>query len=169
VFWEEMKERCFKEKKPPEAEKSKDAKVKGKKNLGVAVAPKDMEVDNTIVEGEKEIMMVEVTWMQPYLAYLQNKELLDNQVKARRIALRSKAFRVVNDELYKRSITIVVQQCVTPVEGQAILKDMQEGICGHRASYRVITTKAFRGGFYWLTDVEVMHIKCIHELCPLSY
>ena len=113
-----------------------------------------MEVDSTAVEGIKEVMMVEVTWMQPYLAYLQNKELPDNQVEARRIARRSKAFRVVNGELYKRSITGVLQRCITPMEGKAIRKDIHEGICGHHASYRAITAKAFRAGFYWLTTVE---------------
>ena len=92
--------------------------------------------------------------MQPYLAFLQNKELPDNQVEARRIARCSKAFRVVNGELYKRSITGVLQWCVTPMEGQAILKDIHERICGHHASYRAITAKASRVGFYWLTAVQ---------------
>lgn len=40
------------------------------------------------------------------------------------------------------------------MEGQAILKDIHERICGHHASYRAITAKAFRAGFYWLTAVE---------------
>ena len=84
--------------------------MKGKKNSGATIAPDDMEVESTAVERIKEVMMVEVTWMQPYLAYLQNKELPDNQVEARWIARHSKAFRVVNGELYKRSITGVLQQ-----------------------------------------------------------
>jgi hypothetical protein len=40
------------------------------------------------------------------------------------------------------------------MKGQAILKDIHEGICGHHTSYRAITAKAFRAGFYWLTVVE---------------
>jgi hypothetical protein len=92
--------------------------------------------------------------MYPYSAYLQNKELSDNRVEAGRIARCSKAFRVVDGELYKRSITGVLHRCVTLVEGQTILKDIHEGIFGHHASYRAITTKAFRAGFYWLTPVK---------------
>jgi hypothetical protein len=53
--------------------------------------------------------MIEVTWMQPYLAYLLNKELPDNHVEARRITRRSKAFRVIEGRLYKRSILGVLQ------------------------------------------------------------
>jgi hypothetical protein len=113
-----------------------------------------MEVDTTTTEATKEVIMVEVTWMQPYLAYLLNKDLPDNQVEAQGIARRSKAFRVVKGELYKRSITGILQLCVTPMEGQAIIKDIHEGICGHHTSYRAITAMAFRAVFYWLTDVE---------------
>jgi hypothetical protein len=87
----------------------------------------DMEVDTTATEGANESMMVEVTWMQTYLAYLLNKELPQNQVKERRIARRSKAFSVVKDELYKRSITGVRQRCVTPMEGKLSSRTYTKG------------------------------------------
>jgi hypothetical protein len=45
---------------------------------------------NTI-EAE-EVMMVEETWMQPYLAYMINKTLPKDTVEARRTIRRSKAF-----------------------------------------------------------------------------
>jgi hypothetical protein len=99
-------------------------------------------------------MMIEVTWMQPYLAYMLHKQLPEDIVKARRIIWRSKAFVVVKGELYKKSISRVPQRCVTPQEGQVILHDIHAGICGHHASSRAIAAKAFRAGFYWLTKVE---------------
>jgi hypothetical protein len=61
---------------------------------------------------------------------------------------------VVKGELYKRSISGVLQRCVTPQEGQAILKDIHAGICGHHTSSQAIAAKAFRAGFYGLTAVE---------------
>jgi hypothetical protein len=33
----------------------------------------------------KEIMMIEETWMQPYLAYMINKQLTEDAVEAKRI------------------------------------------------------------------------------------
>ena len=75
-------------------------------------------------------------------------------MEARRVARRSKAFAVIKGELYKRSISGVLQRCVTPDEGKIILKDIHEGICGHHASSRAIAAKAFRAGFYWLTAVQ---------------
>jgi hypothetical protein len=99
-------------------------------------------------------MMVEVTWMQPYLAYMINKTLPEDVVEARRIVRRSKVFVVVQGKLYKKSITGVLQRCVTPQEGQVILKDIHAGVCGHHTSSGAIAFKAFRAGFYWLTAIE---------------
>jgi hypothetical protein len=47
-----------------------------------------------------------------------------------------------------------LQLCVTPQEGQDILKDILAGVCGHHASSRAIAAKAFHAGFYWLTAIE---------------
>jgi hypothetical protein len=86
----------------------------------------------------EEVMMIEETWMQPYLAYMINKTLPEDTVEARRIIRRSKAFFIVQEKLYKKSITGVLQRCVTPQEGQEILKDIHVGVCGHHASSRVV-------------------------------
>jgi hypothetical protein len=99
-------------------------------------------------------MMIEETWMQPYLAYMINKALPEDTVEAKRIIRQSKAFVVLQGKLYKKSITNVLQRCVTPQEGQDILRDIHAGVCGHHASSRAIAAKAFRAGFYWLTAIE---------------
>jgi hypothetical protein len=59
-------------------------------------------------------MMIEETWMQPYLAYMVNKTLPEDTVEAKRIIRRSKAFVVLQGKMYKKSITGVLQRCVTP-------------------------------------------------------
>jgi hypothetical protein len=105
------------------------------------------------VEPE-EVIMVEVTWIQPYLAYMVNKTLPEDVVGARRIVRRSKAFVVLQGKLYNKSITGVLQRCITPQEGQIILKDIHAEVHGHHASSRAIAPKAFHAGFYWLTAIE---------------
>jgi hypothetical protein len=102
----------------------------------------------------EEVMMIEEMWMQPYLAYMINKALPEDTVEAKRIIRRSKAFVVLQGKLYKKSINGVLQRCVTPQEGQDILRDIHAGVCGHHASSRAITAKAFHAGFYWLTAIE---------------
>jgi hypothetical protein len=145
VFWEEIIESSIKNSKnstsgEPTQHPTTDS---GAHNSGT----------RSISEPE-EVMMIEETWMQPYLAYMINKTLPEDTVEARRIIRRSQAFIVVQGKLYKKSITCILQRCVTPQEGQEILKDIHAGVCGHHASSRAIAAKAFRAGFYWLTTIK---------------
>jgi hypothetical protein len=75
VFWEEIVERS----------------IKGSK-IGA----------ESIAEPE-EVMMIEETWMQPYLAYMMNKTLPEDTVEARRIVWRSKAFVVLQENYTRRA------------------------------------------------------------------
>ena len=51
------------------------------------------------------IMAVIAPWTEPFLAYLNRKELPEDQKEARRIVRRSKAYKVHEGELYKKSTT----------------------------------------------------------------
>jgi hypothetical protein len=145
VFWEEIIERSIKDSKsstPGEPNQHPTTgSGAGKPEIGSTAEP----------EG---VMMIEETWMQPYLAYMMNKTLPEDTVEAQRIIRRSKAFVILQGKLYKKSITCVLQRCITPQEGQDILKYIHAGVCGHHASSRAIAAKAFRAGFYWLTAIE---------------
>jgi ribonuclease HI len=145
VFWEKIIERSIKNNKTLTTEEQGQHQTTGsgagKPGKGSTAEP-------------EEVMMIEETWMQPYLAYMINKALPEDTVEARRIIRRSKAFIVLQGKLYKKSITGVLQRCVTPQEGQEILKDIHAGVCGHHASSRAIVAKAFRAGFYWLIAIE---------------
>jgi hypothetical protein len=138
VFWEEIIKRL----------------IKNIKSLATTTGSGAGEkTDRSTPEPEK-VMMIEETWMQPYLAYMINKKLPEDVVEAKRITRRSKAFVMLQGKLYKKSITGILQQCVTPREGQVILKDIHAGVCGHHASSRAIASKSFRAGFYWLTAIK---------------
>jgi ribonuclease HI len=105
VFWEEIVERSIKNSKTSTTEEQGQHQTTG---LGAN--------KKGTVEPE-EVMMIEETWMQPYLAYMVNKTLPEDTVQAKRIIWRSKAFVVLQGKLYKRSITGVLQRCITPQEG----------------------------------------------------
>jgi hypothetical protein len=75
----------------------------------------------------------------------------------------SKAFTIIQGELYKRSTTGVLQRCIAPEDGITLLRDMNEGTCGHHASSRTLVAKAFCSGFYWLLALH--DAKNIIERC----
>ena len=95
-----------------------------------------------------EVMMIEPSWTQLYIAYLLSKRLPDDPTDTRHIARRSKAFIVINGELYEHNITGVLQRCVSLADGKAVLLDIHEGTCGHHAGSRTLVAKALRAGFF---------------------
>jgi ribonuclease HI len=93
VFWEEIMERSIKS--------SKTSTMEGQ--------PTGSGAGKASVAEPEEVMIIEETWMQPYLAYMINKTLPEDTVEAKRIIRRSKAFVVLQGKLYKKSISGVLQ------------------------------------------------------------
>jgi hypothetical protein len=93
------------------------------------------------------VILVEAVWRKPYLAYLIRGELPEDTIHHRQIMQRSKAFTIIQGELYKRSTT----------------RDIHEGTCGHHTSSRTLVAKAFHSGFYWLSALH--DAKNIVEWC----
>jgi hypothetical protein len=85
-FWEEIIERSIKNRKNSTSGEPTQHPTMGsganKSGTGSTAEP-------------EEVMMIEETWMQPYLAYMINKTLPEDTVEARRIIRRSKAFVIV--------------------------------------------------------------------------
>lgn len=95
-----------------------------------------------------EIMAVIALWTEPFLAYLTRQELPEDQNEARCVVRRSKAYKVHEGELYKKSITGVLQRCISEEEGRNLLAEIHAGLGGHHAAARVLVSKAFHTGFY---------------------
>ena len=90
-------------------------------------------------------------WTVPYLTYMTQGELPEDETLARQITRQSKSMTIVNGELRHRSVTGAFQRCVSPEEGCEILREIHEGDCGHHVGSKSLMDKAFRHGFYWLT------------------
>jgi hypothetical protein len=73
VFWEEIIERSIKNNKTSTTEEQAQHQATG---LGAG---------NGSTAEPKEVMMIEETWMQKYLAYMINKTLPEDKVEAKRI------------------------------------------------------------------------------------
>jgi hypothetical protein len=136
VFFEEIFERSVKIKPatdPALATRPGARPVNTAPTAGAADVPKDAAT----------VMLVEATWTRPYLAYLTRGELPEDPIHRRQVMRRSKAFTIINGELYKRSTTGVLQRCIAQEDGIALLWEIHEGTCGHHACSRTLVAKAF--------------------------
>jgi ribonuclease HI len=136
--------------------------------LSVLGTSQPMEIDYVLVEVMEVDQPVftarEVpSWAQPIMDFLVDGRLPADEAEARRVMRRSKAYIIINKEIYKRSATGVLQRCVESAEGQEMLWEIHQGECGHHASSRALVSKAFRHGFYWpmaLQEAEDLVRKC---------
>lgn len=125
----------------------------------MTVEPMDIDVPDEPIFTTRPVP----AWAQPIMSYLKDGNLPEEEVSARRIQRRAKAYIIINGELYKRSVTNVLQRCVEPEEGQKILQDIHQGECGHHASSRTLVGKVFQHVFYWpsaLQEAEDIVRKC---------
>ena len=72
-------------------------------------------------------------WARPIMSYMVDGTLPEDPTEARRVQRRAKAYTIINMELYKRSVTMVLQRCVDPEEGREMLLEIHQGECGHHA------------------------------------
>jgi ribonuclease HI len=117
--------------------------------------PSAPEGETLHVEGEQSGVTPYQNWQTPYLQYLYRGELPLDRAEARRVAWRAKSFVLLGDEkeLYHRSPSGILQQCISIAEGQELLQEIHSGACGHHAAPRALVGNAFRQGFYWPTAV----------------
>src|SRR4051794_40335374 len=95
------------------------------------------------VDEEKDLAPLIPAWAQPIFNYLKDETLPDDEILARQTERRAKSYKIINKELYKRSVKSVLQRCISPEKGQEILLDIHQGECGHHASSRALVAKAF--------------------------
>jgi hypothetical protein len=64
------------------------------------------------------------SWGKSIMEFLVKGGLPMEETKSRRIQRRSKAYTIINGELYKISVTGVLQRCVEPEEGKEMLQEI---------------------------------------------
>ncbi|CAL2239907.1 unnamed protein product [Prunus armeniaca] len=97
------------------------------------------------------------TWMDPIIQFLQNQTFPADPAEARRVHYRSTRYLIINGALnpYLR--------CLTPEEGNYVIQEIHEGICGNHSGARSLAHKVIRQGYFWPslhTDVQAFTQKC---------
>ena len=94
-----------------------------------------------ITPSAHKIMAVIALWTEPFLAYLNRQDLPEGQNEARCIVRRSKAYKVHEGELYKKSATGVLQRCISEEEGRQLLAEIHAGLEGTTLRLRHLSAK----------------------------
>jgi hypothetical protein len=95
------------------------------------------------IDQPPELNLEDPDWRFPILKWLVEGKLPSNQMKARRMARREKAFILIDGELYKRGAAGILMRCIVGDQGRELLQEIHAGTCGHHASPRTLVEKAF--------------------------
>jgi hypothetical protein len=151
-----------------EAGSTKNSGAAISKQTPVAVQPDevgtltDPGVPNPLVASVFHIREIP-SWVEPFSNYLLSRDMPASEAEARRLQRRAQAYTLINNELYKHSVSGIYQKCIKPEEGRELLREIHQGECVHHASSRALVAKASRHGFYWptaLKDVEWLMKSC---------
>ncbi|CAL8990397.1 unnamed protein product [Prunus brigantina] len=105
----------------------------------------------------------ENTWMSPIYAFLTDGTLPTDKSQARKLRYRSARYTIINDVLYKRGYTTPYLKCLTREQGDYILREVHNGVCGDHSRSRSLAHKVFRQGYFWPTlhqDASMLVKKC---------
>ena len=91
------------------------------------------------------------SWIDPIRLYIGTGELPNDRGKAHKIQIQSARFSLVDGQLYKRSLGRLYLKCLTLKQGQYVLAELHEGICGNHPGGRTLAHRAHTQGYYWPT------------------
>ena len=108
--------------------------------------------DPSILHAQvNRIEEVPPSWMDPIRLYLATGELPNDRGTAHKLQIQSARFSMIDGQLYKRSLGGPYPMCLTPEQGQYILAELHEGICGNHPGGRTLAHRAHTQGYYWST------------------
>ncbi|XP_050222654.1 uncharacterized protein LOC126672742 [Mercurialis annua] len=88
-------------------------------------------------------------WMQDIAHYLMDGTLPENRDKAYKILRQAPYYAFLDGVLYRKSFTHPWSRCLTAEEGEYVLREIHEGICGAHIAPRMLAKKAVLQGYYW--------------------
>ncbi|XP_074377178.1 uncharacterized protein LOC141718697 [Apium graveolens] len=83
-------------------------------------------------------------WMTPYIAYLRDGTLPEDQNKARYLKHKAARFFLEDGQLYRRTFSAPTLKCVDPDEANYCLREVHEGICGDHLAAKALAYKIIR-------------------------
>jgi hypothetical protein len=87
-------------------------------------------------------------WVDELVSYLQKGDLPIDKKAAVKLKVKVAQFTLINNTLYKRGFMLPLLKCVSQEEGDYILREIHEGVCGNHFGSRVLAYKAIRAGFH---------------------
>ena len=92
-----------------------------------------------------------LSWMDPISQYINTGEIPSEKDKDHRVQVHYARFSLIDGQLFKRSLNGSYLKYLTTEQGQYVLAEFHEGICGNHPGCRTLARRAHTQGYYWPT------------------
>jgi ribonuclease HI len=99
--------------------------------------PEESGLEVMAIDEPPEVNLEDPDCRFPILEWLVEKKLHSDQIEARRIALRAKAFVLIDGELYKHGAASILMRCIPGDQGHELLRQIHAGTCGHLLTVKI--------------------------------
>ncbi|KAL0362399.1 UNVERIFIED_CONTAM: hypothetical protein Scaly_1195100 [Sesamum calycinum] len=108
-------------------------------------------LEKSAIEEPEEIIFIDPTllsWKEEIIRFLTNGVQPENKKDAKVLRKKTSHFVMIDGELYKRGFFSAFLKCLTPEEGNYVLREIHEGICGNHLGGKALAGKSLWQGFY---------------------
>ncbi|KAL0439560.1 UNVERIFIED_CONTAM: hypothetical protein Slati_2439000 [Sesamum latifolium] len=115
--------------------------------------------ERAAIEEQEEIMRADPTllsWKEEIIGFLTDRLEFENQKDAK-VRRKESRFVMIDEELYKHNFSQPFLKCLTPEEGNYVLREIHEGMCGNHLGGKALAGKSLRQGFFWPTMLRDAH------------
>jgi ribonuclease HI len=81
-------------------------------------------------------------WADKLVGYLQKGDLPNDKKAVMKLKAKATQFPLINSTLYKRGFMLPLLKCVSQEEGDYILQEIHERVCGNHSGSRILEHKA---------------------------
>ncbi|XP_059428650.1 uncharacterized protein LOC132162426 [Corylus avellana] len=113
------------------------------------------------IAKEVTVLAIEImpSWAEEIIGYLEKGVLPGDKRKVVQLKRKSARFTILSGVLFKRGFMLPLLKCVSKEEGNYILREIHEGICGSHSGARMLAHKVVSAGFFWPNmNQDSMHI-----------
>jgi hypothetical protein len=102
-------------------------------------------------------------WCAPIMSCLHHYYEPDSTIEHTMMQQRAGSYQIVDNDLYKTSISGPLHRCVSKAKGQEILSEFHAGTYGGHIGARALAAKVLRQGFYWPAVID--HVVKLVSTC----
>ncbi|XP_026430802.1 uncharacterized protein LOC113327899 [Papaver somniferum] len=114
------------------------------------VIDSNMDVDSPVIDNYGSHVENAADWRQPYIQYLKNDKLPEDEKLVAKVKKNVWRYSMIEGQLHRKPVAFEpFLRCISAEEGQQILREAHEGICGSHSGGRSLAHMILTQGYFW--------------------